>query len=369
MKLKLTTIQVAQIKSGVGSESAFLKTENRFTHLVSELDLTPEVDLTPELDHTDQEEQDKPFCNNSITYRSSSSPYLVGGGDQEGEASSPPKKKRCRGKGRSSKLDRRRKSSRISTEKASEEKSGSEEIPGPSSKADERIAAWKSSPQGKASIAKSNKKYRMKEKSVKPQQEASERYEVTEKAKRTRHTYESEHGKEKRRIYESDHGKETRRVYESEHGRETRRVYESEHGRETRRRYESADGKKTREEYRLSEAGKEAVKRYKDSKKGREAQINSRLRYKLKEAAKNKRLAYKRSVKKAINHLAKRAAEVHTANSEAEHQFFDEQVHGEQSFEDSERRVEDEFTNKKAMTEIRSHLVSRIHNVPQSTII
>ena len=356
MKLKLTTIQVAQIRSGVGSDSAFLKTENRFTHLV-ELDLTPEVDLTPELDHTDQEEQDKPFCNDSITYRSSSSPYLVGGGDQEGEASSPPKKKRCRGKGRSSKLDRRRKSSRISTEKASEEKSGSEEIPGPSSKTDERIAAWKSSPQGKASIAKSNKKYRMKEKSVKPQQEASERYEVTEKAKRTRHTYESEHGKEKRRIYESEHGKETRRVYESEHGRETRR------------RYQSADGKKTREEYRLSDAGKEAVKRYKDSKKGREAQIYSRKRYKLKEAAKNKRLAYKMSVKKAINHLAKRAAEVHPANSEAENQLFDEQVHGEQSFEDSEPRAEDVFTNKKAMAEIRSHLVSIIYKEPQSTII
>ena len=281
----------------------------------------------------------------NIKNKSSTPLILVGGGDQEGEASSPPKKKRCRGKGRSSKLDRRRKSSRISTEKASEEKSGSEEKPGPSTKKAERIAAWKSSPQGKASIAKSNKKYRMKEKSAKPQQEASKRYESTEKAKCTRLTYESEHGQEKRRIYESEHGKETRR------------------------RYESAEGMDIREKYRLSEARKEVAKRYKDSNKGREAQKNARERYKLREAAKNKKLAYKKSVKKAIDHLAKRAAEVNTANSEAEHQFFEEQVHGEQSFEDSEPRAEDVFTNKKAMTEIRSHLVSRIYKQPQSTII
>ena len=313
--------QVTQIEPGIDSDFALLETGNRFAHLVPELDLTSNAEVV-------------------IT--------LVGGGDQEGEASSPPKKKRCRGKGRSGSLGRRRKTSRVSTERASE--NSGDEKPGPSKTAD-RIAAWKKSPQGKLSIAKSNKKYRMKEKSAKLQQEASRRYESTEKAKSTRHSYESEHGQE------------TRRRYESEHGQETRRRYESEHGQETRRRYMSAEGRETREQYRLSEAGKEATKRYKDSELGREAQTKSRKKYELKEAAKkrklryNRRVAYNKSVKKAVSHLAKRAAEAHPADSNDEHQFFDEQARDEPS-EHSEPGAEEFLPNSKAMTEIRSHLVS-----------
>ena len=210
-------------------------------------------------------------------------PSLVGGGDQkESEGSmSPPKKRRSRGKGRQSCISRRRKTSKSTEVVADSQESlvspGEDDADSPNRL--DRKAVWRSSPQGKSSIAKSNKKYRLKNKGIKSQQLASSRYEATEKASLTRARYEANEGAETRARYEANEGAETRARYEANEGAETRARYEANEGAETRARYEANEGAETRARYEANE-GAETRARY-EANEGAE----TRARYEANEGA------------------------------------------------------------------------------------
>ena len=344
---------------------------------------------------------------------------LLGGG--ESDSTSPPKKKRRRSK--NSDLGRRRKTSHKPTTTSSSAEERQDEqgnSPDPeatnSSKSAEQSgkkSAWRNSPRGKESIAKSREKYESSEKAhlTRQRYESNEglitrrRYESNEGLE-TRRRYESNEGLETRRRYESNEGLETRRRYESNEGLETRRRYESNEGLETRRRYESNEGLETRNasqqgsdrkiRYELSPGGeatrrrykseegasvraaysrsddgvfarRRTVTKYKNTEAGRKAQDESRRRYELRESAKQRKLlyykrqAYTKRVKKAVSHLVQRdAAKAHIVSTEEEQQFPDEE-HGRPDTERTEERepgVEESTSNKEAMATIRSHKVS-----------
>ena len=208
---------------------------------------------------------------------------LAGGGipDESSEESmSPPKKRRSRGKGPLSQVSRRRKT-RKSTEATDSQESlvspAKDETVSSSPGKTDRRAAWKNSPQGKSSIAESNKKYRLKNKSIKPQQLSASRYEATEKARSTRARYEANEGTETRARYEANEGTETRARYEANEGTETRARYEdSIHGVEARRRYNSSQERlESRVKYEHTNKGLETRRRYKSS----QGRIESRASY------------------------------------------------------------------------------------------
>ena len=323
---------------------------------------------------------------------------LVGGG--ESDSTSPPKKKRRRSK--NSDLGRRRKTSRKPTTTSSSAEERQDEqgnSPDPeatnsskSAEQSEKKSAWRNSPRGKESIAKSREKYESSEKAHLTRQ----RYESNE-GLITRRRYESNEGLETRRRYESNEGLETRRRYESNEGLETRRRYESNEGLETRRRYDASQqgsdrkiryelspgGEATRRRYKSEEgvsvraaygrsddgvfARRRTVTKYKNTEAGRKAQDESRRRYELRESAQQRKLlyykrqAYTKRVKKAVSHLVQRdAAKAHIVSTEEEQQFPDEE-HGRPDTERTEERepgVEESTSNKEAMATIRSHKVS-----------
>ena len=299
---------------------------------------------------------------------------LVGGG--EIDSTSPPKKKRRRSK--SSDLGRRRKTSRKPTTTSSSAEDRRDEqgnSPDPQAtnsstlaEQSEKTSAWRNSPRGKESIAKSR-----------------EKYESSQKAHLTRQRYESNEGLITRRRYESNEGLITRRRYESNEGLETRRRYDASQqgsdrkiryelspgGEATRRRYKSEEGASVRVAYSRSDDGvfarRRTVKKYKNTEAGRKAQDESRRRYELRESARQRKLlyykrqAYTKRVTKAVSHLVQRdAAKAHMASTEEEQQFPDEE-HGcpdTERAEEHEPGVEDSNSNKEAMAIIRSHKVS-----------
>ena len=314
---------------------------------------------------------------------------LFGGG----ESSSPPKKKRkTRGTGQG--IGRRKKSSRsISTESKVEdrprqqpEKSRLEEVAGPSTtkhRSDKR-SEWKNSPKGKESIAKSREKYESSEKALLTRRrykssqerlETNQRYDASQGGIQRKSRYDaSQEGAERKAKYDaSQQGADRKARYDaSQQGADRKERYEfSPGGKETRRRYESADGRLVRTEYSQSVGGisarRKALKNYKDSEIGREMQKKARKRYELKESAKQRKKrynamrAYNGRVKKAIQHLAKRAAEFRPSNTESQHDILDEQFDEQPELKDpsqNEPGVEESASNKSAMSAIRSYKVS-----------
>ena len=208
---------------------------------------------------------------------------LAGGGspDENSEESmSPPKKRRSRGKGPLSQISRKRKTTK-STEVTDSQESlvspAKDDTVSSSSEKTDRKAAWRHSPQGKASIAESNRKYFLKNKSIKARQLASSRYEATEKARSTRARYEANEGAETRARYEANEGAETRARYEANEGSETRARYEANEGAETRARYEASHvGVEARRRYNSSQERFESKVKYERSKGG----LETRRRYK-----------------------------------------------------------------------------------------
>ena len=221
---------------------------------------------------------------------------LAGGGspDENSEESmSPPKKRRSRGKGPLRQISRRRKTTK-STESTDSQESlvspAKDDTVSSSSEKTDRKAAWRHSPQGKASIAESNKKYFLKNKSIKPRQLASSRYEATEKARSTRARYEANEGAETRASYEANEGAETRARYEANEGAETRARYEANEGAETRARYEANEGAETRARYEANE-GAETRARYEASHVG----VEARRRYNSSQERFESKVKYERS--------------------------------------------------------------------------
>ena len=265
---------------------------------------------------------------------------ITGGGDQEANDVSPPSKRRKKGKGRAKQLDRRRKSSKSNLDKdvnIAPEESGETEIeienvtPTTSPRLDKK-AAWRKSPQGRASIAASNRKY-----------------ETSPLARSTRRRYEtSEEGIEKRRRYESlQERKELKRRNEST---------------EMRRRYRSTEGRFIRAKYGKTKHGRESRKRaihkYGNTEGGRESHARARKKYELKEAAQKRKLRYKqrkayynRRVKKAMKHLSAKAVEI------TEPQRTDDDDQTDENPIHSEDGAENSCSNKEAMATIRSHKV------------
>ena len=270
-------------------------------------------------------------------------PSLAGGGDQEEseEGMSPPKKRRKRGKGPLNQITRRRKTSKSTEEVTESEESlvSSSLDNAVSPKMTDKKAAWRNSPKGKSSIAESNKKYHLKNKSIEPRRQASMKYEATDKARSTRSRYEANKGAETRARYEaSDDGKETRKRYKSSQGRiESQASYEcSWKGLQTRIRYNSSQGASA---------------------------IRDTSRYGL--SFKQRTVLYKKQVKNAIKHLIARTAET-KQNAETEPDTKNEPPHegaadlsGEESV-NPEPGAEKFPTNKNAMATIRSHKVGHL---------
>ena len=340
-------------------------------------------------------------------------PGLVGGGDQEEseESMSPPKKRRKRGKGPLSQIARKRKTSKSAEEVTDNQESlvSPSEDNAVSPKRTDRKATWRNSPQGKSSIAESNKKYRLKDKSIKPQEQASRRYEETDKARLTRSRYESNEGAKTRSRYESNEGAKTRARYEANEGAKTRARYEANEGAETRARYNASfDGKETRKRYNSSQGrfesrrkyegtkgALETRRRYKSSQGRLESQasyeftwkgLQTRIRYhSLHEASeirdklrsslsfKQRTALYKKQIKNAILHLNARATETKPGpdaemgpDAETEPHTKNEPMHegaadlsGEESV-NPEPGAEKFHTNKNAMATIRSHKVGHL---------
>ena len=281
-------------------------------------------------------------------------PVLVsisGGGDQETNDVSPPSKRRKKGKGRAKQLDRRRKSSKSKVIKdvtIAPEESGGTEIenvtPTTSPRLD-RKAAWRKSPQGRASSAASNRKY-----------------EMSPLARSTRRRYKtSEEGIEKISRYES-----------SEERTELKRRNESTtKSKETRRKYKSTEGRFIQAEavkkYGNTEDGREskrrATQKYGNTEDGRKSRARARKKYELKEAAQKRKLCYKqrkafynRRVKKAIKHLSTQAAEV----TESESLSPNDDDQSDEKPTNSEDGAENSCSNKEAMATIRSHKVCHV---------
>ena len=310
-------------------------------------------------------------------------PSLAGGGDEEEseKGMSPPKKRRKRGKGPLRQITRRRKTSK-STEEVTESEeslvsSSEDNAVSPRPKMTDRKAAWRNSPKGKSSIAESNKKYHLKNKSIKPRQQASKKYEASDKARSTRSRYETNEGAETRARYVANEGAETRARYEASYdGKETRKRYKSSQDRlETNRKYEGTKGAlETRRRYKSSQGRLESQASYECSWKGLQtrirynSEIRDRSRYSL--SFKQRTVSYKKRVKNAIQHLIARASETkpdpdaetgpdaemgpHTKNGPPHDGAAD------QSREESvnpEPGAEKFLTNKNAMATIRSHKV------------
>ena len=371
--------------------------------------------VVEEVDQGDKDGQDSGFHL----------PSLVGGGDQEEseESMSPPKKRRSRGKGRQSCISRRRKTSKSTEEVADSQESlvspGEDDADSPNRL--DRKAVWRSSPQGKSSIANSNKKYRLKNKSIKSQQLASSRYEATEKASLTRARYEANEGAQTRARYEANEGAETRARYEANEGAETRARYEANEGAktrarynasfggkearkrynssqecleskrkyectkgalETRKRYKSSEGRiesqssyedswkglQTRMRYNSSKEASEIRKRFSSSEQGTSARKRAVQKYEKKEAARVRRIRYKqrkqynKRVKNAIHHLITRAAEAKPdveTKPATKTELPDDSAadHSDEEPVKPEPGVENFHSNKDAMATIRSHKV------------
>ena len=329
---------------------------------------------------------------------------ITGGGDQETNDVSPPSKRRKKGKGRAKQLQRRRKSSKSNLQKdvdindgqdASDE-SGQNEIenvtPTTSPRLD-RKAAWRKSPQGRASSAASNRKYEMSPlaRSTRRRYKTSEegiekrrRYELLQERKESKKRNESTtKSKEARRRYRSAEGRFIRAAYSVTEGgrsaikRAVQKYGNTEHGSESRRR--------AKEKFDNSEHGHESLKRavkkygstkhgcelrrrsiqkYGTTEGGRKSMARARKKYELKEAAQKRKLRYKqrkayynRRVKKAIKHLNTQAAEItepQRTNDDDPDQSNEEQpMHSKDGAENSR-------TNKEAMAAIRSHQVRHI---------
>ena len=353
-------------------------------------------------------------------------PSLAGGGDQEEseEGMSPPKKRRKRGKGPLSQITRRRKTSKSTEGVTGSEESlvSSSEDNAVSPKMTDKKAAWRNSPKGKSSIAESNKKYHLKNKSIEPLRQASRKYEATDKARstrsryeanegaetraryeanegaKTRARYEANEGAETRARYEANKGAETRARYEANKGAETRARYEANKGAETRARYEANKGAETRARYEASHDGKETRKRYKSSQGRLESQasyecswkgLQTRIRYNSSQGVsairdrsrysssfKQRTVLYKKQVKNAIKHLIARTAET-KPDAETEHGVETEpdtknepphegaaDLSGEESV-NPEPGAEKFLTNKNAMATIRSHKVGHLCQLDQ----
>ena len=289
---------------------------------------------------------------------------ITGGGDPETNDVSPPIKRRKKGKGRAKQLDRRRKYSKsnldkdvkIAPEESGETKIEIENVTPTTSPRLDRKAAWRKSPQGRASSAASNRKY-----------------EMSPLARSTRRRYEtSEEGIEKRRRYESlEERKQLKRRNESTtKSTETRRRYKSTEGRFIRAEYGLSEGgrsaiKRAAKKYGNTEGGRESIRRaiqkFDSTEDGRKSKARARKKYELKEAAQKRKLCYKqrkayynRRVKKAVKHLSTCAAEI----TEAQRTNDDDQTDGKPIH--SEDGTENSCSNKEAMATIRSHKVCHV---------
>ena len=303
---------------------------------------------------------------------------ITGGGDQETNDVSPPSKRRKKGKGRAKQLDRRRKSSKSNLDKDVNivpEEIGETEIeignvtPTTSPRLD-RKAAWRKSPQGRASSAASNRKYE-----TSPLARSTRRrYETSEEGIEKRRRYESlqERKELKRRNESTTKSTEMRRRYRSTEGRFIRAEYDkTKHGRESRKRaihkYGNTEGgresrKRAIHKYGNTEGGREsmrrAIKKFDNTEGGRKSHARARKKYELKEAAQKRKLCYKqrkayynRRVKKAMKHLSKKAVEI------TEPQRTDDDNQTDEKPKHSEDGAENSCSNKEAMATIRSHKV------------
>ena len=305
---------------------------------------------------------------------------ITGGGDQETNDVSPPSKRRKKGKGRAKQLDRRRKYSKSNVNKdvnITPEESGETEIenvtPTTSPRLD-RKAAWRQSPQGRASSAASRRKYEMSPLA----KSTRRRYKTSEEGIEKMSRYESseERTELKRRNESTTKSKETRRRYWSTEGRfiraEAAKKYEkTKHGRESRKRathkYGNSEGgrqsiKRSNKKYGNTEDGRESIKRatqkYGNTEDGRKSRARARKKYELKEAAQKRKLCYKqrkayynRRVKKAIKHLSTQAAKITESQRPNDDDQTDEKlIHPGDGAENS-------CSNKEAMATIRSHKV------------
>ena len=290
---------------------------------------------------------------------------ITGGGDQETNDVSPPSKRRKKGKGRAKQLDRRRKSSKSNLNKdvnIAPDRSGETEIeienvtPTTSPRLDKK-AAWRKSPQGRASSAASNRKYE-----TSPLARSTRRrYETSEEGIEKRRRYESleERKQLKRRNESSTKSTETRRRYKSTEGRfiraETVKKYEkTKHGRESRKR--------AIHKYGNTEGGRQSIRRaiqkFGNTEAGRKSHARARKKYELKEAAQKRYLRYKqrkayynRRVKKAKKHLSTKAGKI------TEPQITDDNDQTDEKPIHSEDGAENSCSNKEAMSTIRSHKV------------
>ena len=290
---------------------------------------------------------------------------ITGGGDQETNDVSPPSKRRKKGKGRAKQLDRRRKSSKSNVNKdvnIAPEESGETEItnvtPTTSPRLD-RKAAWRKSPQGRASSTASSRKYEMSPLA----RSTRRRYKTSEEGIEKISRYESSEKRAelKRRNDSTTKSKETRRRYQSTEGRFIRakaveKYGKTKHGRESIKRaihkYGDTDGGR--------ESMKRATQKYGNTEDGRKSRERARKKYELKEAAQKRKLSYKqrkayynRRVKKAIKHLSTRAADVTESESLSPNE--DDQTDEKPTL--SEDGAETSCSNKEAMATIRSHKV------------
>ena len=266
---------------------------------------------------------------------------LIGGGTGEEDiGNSEPPKKKPRGRSRSKSIGRKSKSSRVkvtvpdpvSTSAATDTDSidtprdqiSSTQSQSPKTRA-ERVAAWKKTLKGKASISKSNKAYRTSKNGREKTKNAQERYMATkpgaEAKKEAQARYASnESGSE--RLRQAD------KKYASTEGRwkSTMRYFSKEKGAEARRR--------AYRRYRLSEGGAKARE-----KANRRYEITTRKSpYRLSGSY----VTYRKLVNKAIR--------------------WKTQPKSTRSYPDTsskDNETNDEVTsNKEAMTEIRSYKVN-----------
>ena len=307
---------------------------------------------------------------------------ITGGGDQVTDDVSPPSKRRKRGKGRAKQLARKSKSSRsheevtITDVQNVPEESGENEIENVTPTASPRLdrkAAWRQSPQGRASSAASSRKYEMSPLG----RSTRRRYKTSEEGIEISRRYESSQERKelKKRNESTTKSTETRRRYRSAEGRLIRAEYglsdggraairravmkygNTEHGRKSMKRAKQKYG----DTEHGSESAKRAMQNFGKTEHGRKSLMRARKKYELKEAAQKRRLRYKQRkaynqrVRKAAKHRITKAAEPEPQRADNENQSAEEPSH-------SKHGAGNSCTNKEAMATIRSRKVRHIQD-------